>query len=90
MDGRKRPREDSSCNSADNFKTPEKRVSVVPRQDGSSEQWDVDLRNWDIEKTCRYLRHEGLEEWESTFKGEVSLFTEVSTVSVNMVTRLTW
>lgn len=68
MDGRKRPRQDSSYNSTDNFKTPEKRASVVPRRDGSPTQWDVDFRNWDVETTCSYLRHEGLEEWESIFR----------------------
>lgn len=72
MDGRKRPRQDSSYNSTDNFKTPEKRASVVPRRDGSPTQWDVDFRNWDVETTCSYLRHEGLGEWESIFRGEMS------------------
>lgn len=70
MDGRKRPREDLPCNS-DNFKTPEKRVSLAPRRDGRSKQWDVDFRDWDVETTCSYLHNEGLGEWESKFKGEM-------------------
>ncbi|KAL2103989.1 hypothetical protein ACEWY4_000857 [Coilia grayii] len=68
MDSRKRARDDLSCNSTDSFKTPEKRVSVVPRRGGSSKQWGADFRHWGVEATCSYLRQEGLGEWESKFK----------------------
>ena len=76
MDSRKRLRVDLPCNPTNNFKTPEKRVSEVPRRDGSFKQQGVDFRHWDVETTCSYLRHEGLEEWESKFKGETTPFSD--------------
>ena len=61
MDSRKRPLK--AVLSADNsFKTPEKRVSVVPLLDS-------DYTRWGVEKTCQYLRREGLGEWEDKFRG---------------------
>lgn len=59
MDSRKRPREDLPA--ANNFKTPEKRVSVVWR--------NRDFMQWDVEDTCRYMCQEGLGSLEERFRG---------------------
>ncbi|XP_041713053.2 deoxynucleoside triphosphate triphosphohydrolase SAMHD1 [Coregonus clupeaformis] len=60
MDTRKRPREDlPNTSTGDQFKTPEKRVSAVALQD---------FTKWGVEETCRYLRQEGLGEWEEKFR----------------------
>ena len=63
MDG-KRPYNETA-------ETPENREPKVPRLDQ-----DEDYIHWDVEATCCYLRIEGLEEWESKFKGERSVFTQ--------------
>ncbi|KAM4610286.1 deoxynucleoside triphosphate triphosphohydrolase SAMHD1-like [Polymixia lowei] len=61
MDDRKRRRQDVSV--ADSFKTPEKRVSVVPRQDS-------DFMRWGVEDTCEYLQRQELGEWVEKFREE--------------------
>uniref|UniRef100_A0A3B4YXU3 Deoxynucleoside triphosphate triphosphohydrolase SAMHD1 n=1 Tax=Stegastes partitus TaxID=144197 RepID=A0A3B4YXU3_9TELE len=61
MENRKRPLEAVLC-PADSFKTPEKRASVPGL-------WSSDYMQWGVEETCRYLRSEGLDEWEDTFRG---------------------
>lgn len=60
MDSRKRPLE-AVLSAGNSFKTPEKRVSVVPLLDS-------DYTRWGVEETCQYLRREGLGEWEDTFR----------------------
>ncbi|KAJ3586078.1 hypothetical protein NHX12_012479 [Muraenolepis orangiensis] len=61
MDPRKRPREDDSSEANGNaFKTPEKRVSVVPRG-------EADFMRWGVGETCEYLRGKGLQDWTGTF-----------------------
>ncbi|KAE8293554.1 Deoxynucleoside triphosphate triphosphohydrolase SAMHD1 [Larimichthys crocea] len=62
MANRKRPF-DAALTPDDNFKTPEKRVSVVRLQES-------DYTQWGVEETCRYLRREALGEWEETFKAQ--------------------
>ncbi|XP_032376450.1 deoxynucleoside triphosphate triphosphohydrolase SAMHD1 isoform X1 [Etheostoma spectabile] len=62
MENRKRPL-GAVVTPNDSFKTPEKRVSVVRLP-------DPDYMRWGVEETCRYLREEGLEEWEDTFKAQ--------------------
>ncbi|TKS77698.1 Deoxynucleoside triphosphate triphosphohydrolase SAMHD1 [Collichthys lucidus] len=62
MANRKRPL-DAALTPDDNFKTPEKRVSVVRLQES-------DYTQWGVEETCRYLRREALGEWEETFKAQ--------------------
>ncbi|XP_034551820.1 deoxynucleoside triphosphate triphosphohydrolase SAMHD1 [Notolabrus celidotus] len=62
MENRKRPFGAVSTPD-DSFKTPEKRVSVVRLQ-------DYDYMQWGVDETCRYLRREGLEEWEDAFKAQ--------------------
>uniref|UniRef100_A0A1A7WX25 Deoxynucleoside triphosphate triphosphohydrolase SAMHD1 n=1 Tax=Iconisemion striatum TaxID=60296 RepID=A0A1A7WX25_9TELE len=59
MASRKRPNNLTD----EGFKTPERRRSVVP-------QPDSDFLHWGVEETCRYLRKEGLEQWEETFREE--------------------
>ncbi|KAJ3586075.1 hypothetical protein NHX12_012476, partial [Muraenolepis orangiensis] len=57
----KRPREDDSSEANGNaFKTPEKRVSVVPRG-------EADFMRWGVGETCEYLRGKGLQDWTGTF-----------------------
>nr|XP_057939570.1 deoxynucleoside triphosphate triphosphohydrolase SAMHD1 [Doryrhamphus excisus] len=46
----------------DLMKTPEKRVSAV------RQLCDSDYSQWGIEETCRYLREEGLGEWQNVFR----------------------
>ncbi|XP_053172853.1 deoxynucleoside triphosphate triphosphohydrolase SAMHD1 [Scomber japonicus] len=60
MESRKRPLE-ADLTADCSFKTPEKRVSVVPLHDS-------DYMRWGVEGTCQYLRREGLEEWEDIFR----------------------
>ncbi|CAJ1085055.1 deoxynucleoside triphosphate triphosphohydrolase SAMHD1 [Xyrichtys novacula] len=62
MENRKRPLEAASSPD-DSFQTPQKRVSGVRQQ-------DTDYTLWGVEETCRYLRREGLREWEDTFKAQ--------------------
>lgn len=62
MESRKRPLE-ADVTRNDSFQTPEKRVSMVRLLDTNYEQWGV-------EETCRYLRTEGLGEWEDTFRAQ--------------------
>ncbi|XP_071332522.1 deoxynucleoside triphosphate triphosphohydrolase SAMHD1-like [Trachinotus anak] len=62
MENRKRPL-DAVSSPGDSFKTPEKRVSVVPALDS-------DYMRWGVEETCQYLRREGLVEWENTFRAQ--------------------
>ncbi|KAF1390394.1 hypothetical protein PFLUV_G00057590 [Perca fluviatilis] len=62
MENRKRPL-GAVVTPNDSFKTPEKRVSVV-------RLLDSDYMRWGVEETCRYLRGEGLGEWEDTFKAQ--------------------
>lgn len=59
MENRKRPL-DAALTFNGNFKTPEKRVSVI--------RWQQYMQ-WGVEETCQYLRKEGLEKWEDAFKG---------------------
>ncbi|MED6233691.1 hypothetical protein ATANTOWER_015141 [Ataeniobius toweri] len=47
------------------FKTPEKRVSVV-----RGLQPDSDFMRWGVGETCQYLQREGLGEWKDTFRAE--------------------
>lgn len=65
MESRKRLL-DSASTFNDNFKTPEKKVSVIHRQ-----QYP-EYMQWGVEETCQYLRKEGLEKWEDAFKGSFS------------------
>lgn len=58
MDSRKRPRENLPVD--DNFKTPEKRFSVVCL--------NKDFMQWNVEDTCMYLRREGLGAVEERFR----------------------
>ncbi|XP_045569671.1 deoxynucleoside triphosphate triphosphohydrolase SAMHD1 isoform X2 [Salmo salar] len=60
MDKRKRSREDLPTADSDHFKTPEQSVYTGLSRDG-------DLRQCDVEDTCRYLRQEGLGAWEEKF-----------------------
>ncbi|KAJ8370629.1 hypothetical protein SKAU_G00106570 [Synaphobranchus kaupii] len=60
MENRKRPREEMQTVS---FRTPEKRVSDVLCR-------HVDYREWDVDDTCSYLRREGFDQWEDTFRAE--------------------
>ncbi|XP_068997212.1 deoxynucleoside triphosphate triphosphohydrolase SAMHD1-like isoform X1 [Embiotoca jacksoni] len=60
MSNRKRP-SGAFVSPADEFKTPEKKVSVV-------RQPDSDYRRWGVEETCQYLRRAGLGKWEHKFK----------------------
>ncbi|XP_072223758.1 deoxynucleoside triphosphate triphosphohydrolase SAMHD1 [Leuresthes tenuis] len=62
MSNRKRPIPDE-FSSSDRFKTPEKGVSVV-RLPGS------DFMQWGVEETCRYLRSQGLGQWEDAFRAQ--------------------
>uniref|UniRef100_A0A672J591 Deoxynucleoside triphosphate triphosphohydrolase SAMHD1 n=1 Tax=Salarias fasciatus TaxID=181472 RepID=A0A672J591_SALFA len=61
MESRKRPSQASS-EPEDSFTTPQKRVSA-------EQLLDADYSRWGVEGTCRYLRTEGLEKWENTFRG---------------------
>lgn len=45
------------------LQTPEKRVSEVRREQ------DADYMQWGVERTCQFLRTEGLQEWEDAFRG---------------------
>lgn len=65
MESRKRSFEAVSSPS-DGFHTPEKRVSVAALPA------DSDYMRWGVDETCQYLRKEGLEKWEATFKGVFS------------------
>ncbi|CAB1451024.1 unnamed protein product [Pleuronectes platessa] len=60
MENQKRPLEAASFPD-DSFKTPEKRAPGNPPPDS-------DYTRWGVEETCRYLRGEGLREWENTFR----------------------
>ncbi len=71
MASRKRPLE-AALTPDNSFKTPEKRVSAVRLQDSEFMQWGVD-------ETCRYMRREGLAEWEDTFRGWFSGLNEKAT-----------
>ncbi|XP_074500271.1 deoxynucleoside triphosphate triphosphohydrolase SAMHD1-like [Sebastes fasciatus] len=62
MENRKRPSE-SVLTPNGSFKTPDKRVPAVPLLDS-------DYARWGVEETCRYLRAEGLGEWEDTFRAQ--------------------
>ncbi|XP_068566497.1 deoxynucleoside triphosphate triphosphohydrolase SAMHD1 isoform X2 [Cebidichthys violaceus] len=62
MESRKRPLE-SGLTPSDSFKTPEKRASEPRLQES-------DYMQWGVEQTCRYLRAEGLGEWEDTFRAQ--------------------
>ncbi|XP_045912544.1 deoxynucleoside triphosphate triphosphohydrolase SAMHD1 [Micropterus dolomieu] len=62
MENRKRPRE-AVLTPDESFKTPEKRMSLVP-------VLDSDYMRWGVEEACRYLRREGLGEWEGTFRAQ--------------------
>ncbi|XP_043984764.1 deoxynucleoside triphosphate triphosphohydrolase SAMHD1 [Gambusia affinis] len=64
MDSRKRPM-GPAASSDEEFKTPEKRVSVVR---GSPP--DSGFMRWGVEETCQYLQREGLEEWKDKFRAE--------------------
>ncbi|CAB1451020.1 unnamed protein product [Pleuronectes platessa] len=60
MANRKRPSEAASSPD-DSLKTPEKRAPGNPTPDS-------DYTRWSVEETCRYLRGEGLLEWENLFR----------------------
>ncbi|KAM3618887.1 uncharacterized protein V6R79_026340 [Siganus canaliculatus] len=60
MASRKRPLE-ADLTSDNGFKTPEKRLSMVRVPDS-------DYMSWGVKETCQYLRTEGLEKWEQTFR----------------------
>ncbi|KAM9350888.1 deoxynucleoside triphosphate triphosphohydrolase SAMHD1-like [Symphorus nematophorus] len=60
MENRKRPLE-AALTPSYGCKTPEKRVRADRLQ-------DADYMQWGVEETCRYLRKEGLREWEETFR----------------------
>lgn len=62
MANRKRPLVEDSP-PGETFKTPEKRVSEVRRQQ------DADYMQWGVERTCQFLRTEGLQKWEDAFRG---------------------
>ncbi|XP_075957530.1 deoxynucleoside triphosphate triphosphohydrolase SAMHD1 isoform X2 [Anarhichas minor] len=62
MESRKRPLE-AVLTPDDSFKTPEKRVSEPRLQES-------DYMRWGVEQTCRYLRAEGLGNWEDTFRAQ--------------------
>ncbi|KAI3357660.1 hypothetical protein L3Q82_016068 [Scortum barcoo] len=62
MENRKRPFEQLLC-PGDSFRTPEKRQSAVRLPDS-------DYTRWGVEETCRYLRREGLQEWEDKFRAQ--------------------
>ncbi|MEQ2196958.1 hypothetical protein XENOCAPTIV_019297 [Xenoophorus captivus] len=55
---------DPALSTDEEFKTPEKRVSVV-----RGSQPDSDFMRWGVEETCQYLQREGLGEWKDTFRG---------------------
>uniref|UniRef100_H2RZX8 Deoxynucleoside triphosphate triphosphohydrolase SAMHD1 n=1 Tax=Takifugu rubripes TaxID=31033 RepID=H2RZX8_TAKRU len=59
MENRKRPIGEVSTSNA-GFKTPEKSVSVVRRQQ--------DISEWGVDETCQYLSSEGLGEWQEAFR----------------------
>lgn len=62
MANRKRPLVEDSP-PGEIFKTPEKRVSVVRRQQ------DADYMQWGVDETCQFLQTEGLQKWEDAFRG---------------------
>ncbi|XP_042338093.1 deoxynucleoside triphosphate triphosphohydrolase SAMHD1-like, partial [Plectropomus leopardus] len=62
MENRKRPFE-VVVTPGDSFHTPDKRVSAVRLPDSH-------YMRWGVEETCRYLRSEGLAEWEDTFRAQ--------------------
>ncbi|KAM4737378.1 deoxynucleoside triphosphate triphosphohydrolase SAMHD1-like [Anableps anableps] len=64
MESRKRPMK-SALSADEEFKTPEKRASVVR---GSPP--DSDFMRWGVEEACQYLQREGLEEWGDKFRAE--------------------
>ncbi|XP_014843525.1 PREDICTED: deoxynucleoside triphosphate triphosphohydrolase SAMHD1-like [Poecilia mexicana] len=64
MASRKRPM-GPAASSDEEFKTPEKGVSVVR---GSPP--DSGFMRWGVEETCQYLQREGLEEWTDKFRAE--------------------
>ncbi|KAK2851501.1 hypothetical protein Q5P01_007777 [Channa striata] len=66
MDNRKRPLA-AVAGRSDSFKTPEKRVSMVPVPVPVP---DSDYTRWGVEETCLYLRREGLGQWEDAFRGQ--------------------
>nr|XP_019952005.1 PREDICTED: deoxynucleoside triphosphate triphosphohydrolase SAMHD1 [Paralichthys olivaceus]XP_019952006.1 PREDICTED: deoxynucleoside triphosphate triphosphohydrolase SAMHD1 [Paralichthys olivaceus] len=61
MENRKRP---LAPLPGESFNTPEKRATVGRQPDSDY----TDYRRWGVEETCRYLRGEGLQEWEDTFR----------------------
>lgn len=62
MANRKRPFvEDSPTGKI--LKAQERRVSEVRRQQ------DTDYMQWGVERTCQFLRDEGLQKWEDAFRG---------------------
>uniref|UniRef100_A0A3B3WS40 Deoxynucleoside triphosphate triphosphohydrolase SAMHD1 n=1 Tax=Poecilia mexicana TaxID=48701 RepID=A0A3B3WS40_9TELE len=67
MASRKRPM-GPAASSDEEFKTPEKGVSVVR---GSPP--DSGFMRWGVEETCQYLQREGLEEWTDKFRGSLLL-----------------
>lgn len=62
MENRKRQLE-AVLSPDDSFETPEKKVSAVRLPDS-------DYTQWGVEETCRYLRREGLGEWEDKFRDQ--------------------
>lgn len=65
MESRKRPLDKGSTIN-DGLHTPEKKVVRLQ---------DTDYMRWDVEETCRYLRREGLMDWEDIFRGLFSVST---------------
>ncbi|XP_068453256.1 deoxynucleoside triphosphate triphosphohydrolase SAMHD1-like [Clinocottus analis] len=71
MEGRKRPLE--VLTPEDGFKTPEKRAPEPRRPQPRRPQPgrpEPDHTRWGVEQTCRYLREEGLAEWEAAFRAQ--------------------
>ncbi|XP_062871158.1 deoxynucleoside triphosphate triphosphohydrolase SAMHD1-like [Trichomycterus rosablanca] len=62
MSTRKRPNESLQC--VEDFKTPEKKRGAA----GHRWKEDSDYAHWNTDQICSYLRHLGLERWETQFR----------------------
>lgn len=63
MSCRKRPSDNLLC--VEDFKTPEK------KRDSAGQTWtdNPNYAQWNTDQICSYLRHIGLQQWESNFRG---------------------
>ncbi|XP_061836498.1 deoxynucleoside triphosphate triphosphohydrolase SAMHD1 [Nerophis lumbriciformis] len=61
MAGRKRPLATMMSDGHEDLNTPKKRVSAVRLSHS-------DYSRWGMDETCRYLRHEGLGQWQAQFR----------------------